>query len=75
MLLVAVFQFKIGDFMILKDHFDLNALTGRNPLVGLNDPEWGPRFVPMHDAYDRALQKLGLEGIIHYKLSNMTHTI
>ena len=48
--------------MILKDHIDLNALTGRNPLVGLNDPEWGPRFVPMHDAYDRSLQKLGLEG-------------
>jgi len=54
-------EFKIGDFMILKDHIDLNALTGRNPLVGLNDPEWGPRFVPMHDAYDRSLQTLGLE--------------
>ena len=52
--------------MILKDHIDLNALTGRNPLVGLNDPEWGPRFVPMHDAYDRSLQNLGLEGKTGY---------
>ena len=47
--------------MILKDHIDWNAMTGRNPLVGPNDDYWGPRFVAMHDAYDRNLQKVGLE--------------
>ena len=47
--------------MILKDHIDWNAMTGRNPLVGPNDDYWGPRFVAMNDAYDRHLQKIGLE--------------
>ena len=61
--------------MILKDHLDLNALTGRNPLVGLNDPKWWPRFVPMHDAYDRSLQKLGLEGKLGSFLVVMAHNL
>ena len=48
--------------MILKDHIDLNALTGSNPLIGINDDQWGPRFQPMHDAYDNELQQIGLAG-------------
>ena len=48
--------------MILKDHICLNALTGKSPLVGLNDERFGPRFVAMHDAYDRELWKIGKEG-------------
>ena len=47
--------------MVLKDHIDWNAMTGRNPLVGPNDDYWGPRFVAMNDAYDRHLQQVGLE--------------
>ena len=49
--------------MVLKDHVDWNAMTGRNPLMGQNDERFGPRFVAMHDAYDRDLRNIGLEGM------------
>ena len=58
---LLAFKYEVGDFMILKDHIDWNAMTGRNPLLGPNDDYWGPRFVAMNDAYDRHLQTIGLE--------------
>ena len=53
--------------MILRDHIDLNALIGRNPLVGPNDDQWGPRFPPMHDAYDSSLIDIGMQGKLFHK--------
>ncbi|HEX6389129.1 MAG TPA: purine-nucleoside phosphorylase, partial [Solirubrobacteraceae bacterium] len=41
-----------GSLMAISDHINL---TGVNPLVGPNDDEVGPRFVPMGDAYDPEL--------------------
>jgi xanthosine phosphorylase len=43
-----------GSLMLITDHINL---TGTNPLVGPNDDETGPRFVPMGDAYDSALRR------------------
>ena len=51
-----LFKFKLGDFMIIKDHLFLPGLCGFNPLVGKNDSEFGPRFPPMGDAYNLDLQ-------------------
>jgi len=39
---------------MITDHINLQ---GSNPLVGHNDESFGPRFMPMHDAYDKQLQE------------------
>ena len=45
--------FTPGDLMLLADH--LNMLGG-SPLVGENEERFGPRFVDMTHAYDKAYQ-------------------
>jgi len=45
-------QFNQGDLVLIKDHINL---MGRNPLVGPNISELGPRFPDMTEAYDMEL--------------------
>jgi purine-nucleoside phosphorylase len=45
-------NFQCGDVMVIDDH--INQLN-RNPLVGVNDDELGPRFPDMGAPYDRRL--------------------
>ncbi len=42
-----------GDFVILRDHINT---TGRNPLIGAHNPEWGPRFPDMTHVYTQHLR-------------------
>ena len=42
-----------GDLVLISDHLNL---TGRNPLLGDNDPRLGPRFPDMTDVYAGALR-------------------
>ncbi len=49
-------DFEIGDLMIITDH--INALP-EHPLHGKNFSN-GPRFLDMHEAYDKSLRNLAL---------------
>lgn len=48
-------NFHPGDLVTITDHINL---TGRNPLVGPNIAELGPRFPDMSNAYDKELREL-----------------
>jgi purine-nucleoside phosphorylase len=47
-------HFAPGTLMLITDHLNL---TGKNPLVGLNDERLGPRFPDMSLAYDPELRE------------------
>ncbi|KKO52052.1 purine-nucleoside phosphorylase [Paenibacillus sp. DMB20] len=51
-------SYEPGDLMLITDHLNM---TGRNPLIGPNDPLLGVRFPDMSEAYSRRLRKLALE--------------
>ncbi|MDR3557670.1 MAG: purine-nucleoside phosphorylase [Syntrophobacteraceae bacterium] len=48
-------NFQAGDLMVITDHINF---TGRNPLVGPNEDDWGVRFPDMTEPYDRGLVHL-----------------
>lgn len=47
-------DYPAGSLMAITDHINL---SGTNPLLGLNDDEWGPRFQPMEDAWNPELRE------------------
>jgi len=57
--------FKAGDLMLITDHINLIGMAGLNPLRGTNDPELGPRFVDMSQAYDLELREMALRVAKH----------
>lgn len=42
-----------GDLMLIKDHINFSS---KNPLMGMNHDELGPRFPDMSDTYDKELR-------------------
>ena len=44
---------KVSELMLITDHINF---LGLNPLVGPNDESFGPRFVPLGDAWDPSLR-------------------
>jgi len=42
----------VSELMLIRDHINF---LGLNPLTGPNDEEFGPRFFPVHDAWDPEL--------------------
>ncbi|CAM2805786.1 purine-nucleoside phosphorylase [Paenibacillus sediminis] len=52
-------SFEPGDLMLISDHLNL---TGRNPLIGPNDPALGVRFPDLSEAYSRRLRGFAKEA-------------
>ncbi|ODV85401.1 hypothetical protein CANARDRAFT_151107 [[Candida] arabinofermentans NRRL YB-2248] len=48
--------YKPGDLMIINDHLNLPGVAGYHPLRGGNLSMFGPRFLPLSDAYDFKLR-------------------
>lgn len=59
-------QFERGDLMVVTDHINL---TGRNPLIGPNMDEFGPRFPDMSQVYDRDLMMLARKNALEEEIS------
>ncbi len=61
-------QYKRGDLVLVSDHINL---TGENPLRGVNEKSFGPRFPDLSSAYSshlrKALQKLSKQLKINVK--------
>jgi len=51
-------NYSVGDVVTVSDHLAIPMLAGKNPLVGINDDELGPRFPPTSNAYPEMLQKV-----------------
>lgn len=60
--------FQPGSIMILRDH--LNFL-GENPLRGLNNEKWGPRFPDLSEPYSPRLAQIALESSKRLRLSKV----
>lgn len=45
---------KVSELMAISDHINF---LGTNPLIGANDEDFGPRFVPLTDAWDAELRE------------------
>lgn len=53
--------FQPGELMLITDHINFIGMAGNNPLFGPNDPELGPRFPDMSQAYDPELRRIAQE--------------
>jgi purine-nucleoside phosphorylase len=51
-------SYKVGDLMLIKDHFSLPVLNLKHPLIGPNDERFGPRFIPINNIYTKKLREL-----------------
>jgi len=51
-------SFEPGDIMLITDQLNLVAMAGLSPLRGPDQPELGPRFPSMREAYDLRLRAL-----------------
>jgi purine-nucleoside phosphorylase len=49
--------YSVGDVVAVSDHLAIPQLAGKNPLIGPNDDELGPRFPATSNAYDERLRQ------------------
>ena len=61
--------YNVGDVVAVSDHIAIPQLAGKNPLIGPNDDELGPRFPPTSNAYPEDLRKTTREAADELGLS------
>lgn len=55
-------NYNVGDVVAVSDHLAIPMLAGKNPLIGPNDDEMGPRFPSTSDAYPESLRHAALHA-------------
>lgn len=55
-------NYNVGDVCCITDHLAIPQLAGKNPLVGPNDEELGPRFPPTSNAYPETLRQAAADA-------------
>jgi len=63
-------EFEVGDVVTIMDYIAIPMLGGKNPLVGPNDDELGPRFPPTSNAFDDSLQAVVVKAGRSLKFSS-----
>ncbi|XP_044735881.1 purine nucleoside phosphorylase-like [Chrysoperla carnea] len=63
-------KLNVGDIMLIKDHVNFMGFTGNNPLQGLNDKRFGPRFLSLTNAYNKKLIQIGKEVAEELNIEN-----
>lgn len=54
--------YRVGDLMVIKDHFSIPMIAMQHPLMGPNDERFGGRFLPANKIYDKRLREVFLEA-------------
>lgn len=55
-------EYNVGDVCCISDYVALPQLAGKNPLVGINDDELGPRFPPTSNAFPDNLREAAAQA-------------
>lgn len=55
-------SYEVGNVVCISDHLAIPQLAGKNPLVGPNDDDLGPRFPPTSNAYPKNLRNCALKA-------------
>lgn len=55
-----------GELMLIHDHINLQP---GNPLIGPNDDEFGPRFLPLDNAYDKGMREKLLSIAVDHNIN------
>ncbi|XP_059615414.1 purine nucleoside phosphorylase [Phlebotomus argentipes] len=65
--------YNVGDIVVIKDHLNLMGMAGLNPLLGPNDPRFGPRFPAMNNAYTPELRAMAKRIGTEMGIANEMH--
>lgn len=66
-------KYRVGDLIIAKDHINVMGFAGNTPLQGPNEDRFGPRFLPMTNAYSNVLRQIAKRIAEEMRISDITH--